>query len=372
MVPLLRRLCAFETCAPCVFGVWPFSTLLRQLCALGILWSWLCVGFLPQCYKLKPCVRVTFLAVLAASLVLVPGDHFPSEQACLGVSSRADVVDFVLTPGDFYPAGLGVLLSFVLRSSRKWLLYLWVFFWPTHPTLLPHTSILKPHCNSYLLLQTSWHDSFSDYRLLCRSFLNSLMHALCAAIAVEPAHAVMGYTSISTRILIICLSLEASGSFVSAMGPTHLNDSCIHMLAAAHLAWFAFWLVSFAHNVCELLDRLIGTVIIWTIFLLGLSWTSELSCSSLHTATFCGPASIGVPCSRDFPMSPVCSLWRLFENARSLFQWRRNETFLFLCRGSVVELFVSLQRKRSGPSVVSLHRKRSGYLFRNVFCFFFG
>jgi len=165
------------------------------------------------------------------------------------------------------------------------------------------------------------------------------MHALCAAIAVEPAHAVMGYTSISTRILIICLSLEASGSFVSAMGPTHLNDSCIHMLAAAHLAWFAFWLVSFAHNVCELLDRLIGTVIIWTIFLLGLSWTSELSCSSLHTATFCGPASIGVPCSRDFPMSPVCSLWRLFENARSLFQWRRNETFYF---------FVSLQRKRSG------------------------
>ena len=34
----------------------------------------LCLGFLPQCYKLKPCVRVTFLAVLAASLVLVPGD----------------------------------------------------------------------------------------------------------------------------------------------------------------------------------------------------------------------------------------------------------------------------------------------------------
>jgi len=144
------------------------------------------------------------------------------------------------------------------------------------------------------------------------------MHALCAAIV--PAHAVMGYTSISTRILIICLSLEASGSFVSAMGPTHLNDSCILMLAAAHLAWFAFWLVSFAHDVCWLLDRLIGTVIIWTIFLLGLSWTSELSCSSLHTASFCGPASIGVPGSRDFPMSPVCSLWRLFENARSLFQ----------------------------------------------------
>ena len=225
MVPLLRRLCAFETCAPCVFGVWPFSTLLRQLCALGILWSWLCLGFLPQCYKLEPCVCVTFLAVLAAGLVLVPGDLFPSEQACLGVSSRVDVVDFVLTPGDFYPAGPGVLLFFVLRSSRKWLLYLWVFFWLTHPTLLPHTSILKPHCNSYLLLQTSWHDSFSGYRLLCRSFLDSLMHALCAAIAIEPAHAVMGYTSISTRVLIICLSLEASRSFVPAMGPTHLNDS---------------------------------------------------------------------------------------------------------------------------------------------------
>ena len=36
-----------------------------------------------------------------------------------------------------------------------------------------------------------------------------------------------------------------------------------------------------------------------------------------------------------------------------------------------MELFVSLQRKRSGPSVVSLHRKRSGYLLRNVFPFFF-
>ena len=142
------------------------------------------------------------------------------------------------------------------------------------------------------------------------------------------------------------------------------------------MAWFAFWLVSFAHNVCELLDRLIGTVIIWTIFLLGLCWTSDLSCSSLHTASFCGPASIGVPGSRDFPMSPVCSLWRLFENARSLFQWRRNETFLFLSRGSVVELlflcsgsvvklFVSLQRKHSGPSIVPLHRKE-----HSVFSFF--
>ena len=64
---------------------------------------------------------VTYLAVLAAGLVLVPGDLFPSEQACLGFCSQVDVVDFGLTPRDFYPAEPGVLLLmfFVLGSSRK-------------------------------------------------------------------------------------------------------------------------------------------------------------------------------------------------------------------------------------------------------------
>ena len=59
---------------------------------------------------------VTFLAVLAAGLVLVPGHLFPAQQACLGVCSRVDVVDFILTPGHFYSAGPGVLLLFALRS----------------------------------------------------------------------------------------------------------------------------------------------------------------------------------------------------------------------------------------------------------------
>ena len=114
-------------------------------------------------------------------------------------------------------------------------------------------------CDSYLLLQASWHDSFqlSLVLFLHENFLRFAYACTLCCCCCSSVNVVMGHTSNSMRFLLICPSVESSGHSISAMGPNHLNNSCSHKLVAVHLACLACFLCNCSQclQVAGLIDQ---------------------------------------------------------------------------------------------------------------------
>ena len=129
MVPFLRRLCAFTTFLPCAHGVWTFVNFaLSAECTGWVLWSWLFLGFVRQCYELSPDVLVTFLVALAAVILFGTGDCFPF-WLFLGFARRCYELepDVLVTFGPF--TDNGGKSCFLEVTKHVFYPQIWYFCW---------------------------------------------------------------------------------------------------------------------------------------------------------------------------------------------------------------------------------------------------